>query len=34
MLESVGGMFDAEQFDLAAANRALGALRLPRSWVQ
>jgi hypothetical protein len=34
MLESVGGSFDPEAFDLAAVNRDLGALSLARSRVK
>ena len=34
LLESVGGRFDSEAFDLAAVNRALVALAPPRSSVQ
>jgi hypothetical protein len=34
MLESVGGSFDAEAFDIAAVNRALIALPVTRRAVQ
>jgi hypothetical protein len=33
-LEWMGGDFDPEEFDIAAANRALAGLRIARAWVQ